>query len=282
MPLGVRPLRWPLRPTRCSKRDTCRGEWYCTTFCTVPTSIPSSRELVHTTAFSRSAFLNSRSVCRRASFESEPWCTPTLSFTSAVWKSVEASDSARDRVFTNTSVPEEEFITSTTRWMRAHDSESSFHNASSRHFDGYSTRSCNPRASSAFTTIASRERNEATFFSFPTVALKPTTCSLPARCLNRSSKSDSWLPRLESTSSCTSSTTTVRTFANAYRIFGPMSSAARDSGVVTMQIGGESRCRARSVCVVSPCLTARLTPVSLHQYCIRSSISLFNALSGVM
>src|SRR2546430_2669824 len=74
-PSETSPTPCPDRPIRCTSRETSRGELYCKTKSAVPTSIPSSREDVHTRA-RRPPDLNSSSICTRTSFERLPWCTP--------------------------------------------------------------------------------------------------------------------------------------------------------------------------------------------------------------
>src|SRR2546426_7665232 len=60
-PSETSPTPCPDRPIRCTSRETSRGELYCKTKSAVPTSIPSSREEVHTRA-RRPPDLNSESM----------------------------------------------------------------------------------------------------------------------------------------------------------------------------------------------------------------------------
>src|SRR5207245_1751872 len=69
------PTPWPDRPIRWTRRETSRGELYCRTKSAVPTSMPSSRDDVHTSA-RRPPLLNSSSIWTRTSFDRLPWCTP--------------------------------------------------------------------------------------------------------------------------------------------------------------------------------------------------------------
>lgn len=57
--------------------------------------------------------------------------------------------------------------------------------------------------------------------------------------------------------------------------------ACNVSGVVISMSGGLRACLVRSFVSVSPCLTASLTSRLLHHHARRSSMSRFNALSGV-
>ncbi len=71
-PRETAPTWWPARPTRCSPDATLGGDSTCTTRSTAPMSMPSSRELVATTAGSRPA-LRSSSISARCSLLTEPW-----------------------------------------------------------------------------------------------------------------------------------------------------------------------------------------------------------------
>ena len=75
-PFDTLPSRCPLLPTLWTRLVTCLGDMYCTTRSTDPTSMPSSRVLVHTSAFS-APDLKSCSTLSRSSLGSDPWWTPT-------------------------------------------------------------------------------------------------------------------------------------------------------------------------------------------------------------
>src|SRR5438046_1041916 len=74
-PSETSPTPWPDLPIRWTSLDTSRGELYCNTKSALPTSMPSSKDDVHTRARSRLA-LNSSSICTRTSFDRLPWWTP--------------------------------------------------------------------------------------------------------------------------------------------------------------------------------------------------------------
>ena len=102
LPVAVSPTRCPARPTRCNPAVAVFGDSICTTRSIAPTSIPSSSELVATSAGSSPRFSRS-STSLRASRETLPWCTrhttsPARSFTCA------ATRSALARSFTKISV----------------------------------------------------------------------------------------------------------------------------------------------------------------------------------
>ena len=126
-------------------------------------------------------------------------------------------------------------------------------------------------------------RNWATLSGLPMVADKPIIWkSLPIRFLIRSSAKDSWLPRLLSASSCTSSIITHCRLCRCWRRSQPESMACKVSGVVIRMSGGLRDWRVRSLVSVSPWRTASLMSRLLHHHSSRSSMSLFNARSGVM
>lgn len=126
-------------------------------------------------------------------------------------------------------------------------------------------------------------RNWATFSGLPIVADKPMSWkSLPVSHLSLSRARDSWLPRLLSASSWTSSTMTKRTCCRCWRKMKPVRIACSVSGVVMSMSGGLLVCLARSLVSVSPWRTANLTSRLLHHHSRRSSMSRFKALSGVM
>ena len=68
------PILWPARPALWIMRDTCLGELYWMTMSVDPTSIPSSRDDVHISAFI-SPLLKRSSMSMRFSLDRDPWCT---------------------------------------------------------------------------------------------------------------------------------------------------------------------------------------------------------------
>ena len=67
-------MRWLARPTRCSSRATPLGAPTCTTWSTLPQSMPRSSEAVATTARSRPDAI-AASTLRRCSTVRLPWCS---------------------------------------------------------------------------------------------------------------------------------------------------------------------------------------------------------------
>jgi len=101
-PLLGAPTWWPARPTRCRPRATLVGLSTWMTRSTAPMSMPSSSELVATSAGSRPA-LSSSSMARRCSRAMLPWCARTSSSPARSLRRC-ASRSARRRLFVNTIV----------------------------------------------------------------------------------------------------------------------------------------------------------------------------------
>ncbi len=101
-PSVLSPTRWPALPIRWISLETWRGELYWMAKSTEPTSMPSSRDEVQISPFSCSA-LNCSSMSTRMSLDREPWCTPTLKFSSHT-RYLAPSASAVSRVLTNNRV----------------------------------------------------------------------------------------------------------------------------------------------------------------------------------
>ncbi len=98
----VSPTRCPARPARCTILDTCLGELNWMTRSVLPTSMPSSRDDVHTRAL-RSPFLKRSSMSILFSFEREPWCT-SIEKSGSQRRYRAASHSAVSLVFTKNKV----------------------------------------------------------------------------------------------------------------------------------------------------------------------------------
>ncbi len=110
-------------------------------------------------------------------------------------------------------------------------------------------------------------RNLATSSGLPIVAESPTIWnSLLVICRSRSKARESWLPRLLSANSWTSSTTTHLTAWRCWRRCQPVRSTCNVSGVVISISGGLLDCLVLSRVSVSPCLTASFMSRLLHQY----------------
>ena len=77
-PLGVAPMAWPERPTRCKKAAMERGEPNWQTRSISPISIPSSSEAV-ATRHCNFPCLSCCSASRRRSLDMLPWCAITVS-----------------------------------------------------------------------------------------------------------------------------------------------------------------------------------------------------------
>ncbi len=115
-PLLGAPTWWPARPTRCSPRATLVGLSTWMTRSTAPMSMPSSSELVATSAGSRPA-LSSSSISRRCSRAMLPWWARTRSSPASSLRRC-ARRSLRRRLLVNTIVLLCERISSRMRgWM---------------------------------------------------------------------------------------------------------------------------------------------------------------------
>ncbi len=127
----------PARPTRCKPADTRFGDWSWITRSTDPMSIPSSSELVATSAGSSPA-LSARSRPSRRSRASEPWYGWASSFPASAFTRA-AIRSACARLLTNTSVVR-------ARWMYACTSSTTF---------GHTVPPTSPRSGTGETTASS-------------------------------------------------------------------------------------------------------------------------------
>ena len=97
-PLDTSPCLCPDLPARWISRETCRGDMYCMTKSTLPTSIPSSMELVQMMDFNSWA-LNFSSVSILMNLDSDEWWT---SMFSSIILNREERTSAISLVFTKT------------------------------------------------------------------------------------------------------------------------------------------------------------------------------------
>ena len=88
----------------------------------------------------------------------------------------------------------------------------------------------------------------------PIVAETPQRRTLGAIRERRASASSVCMPRLEPRSSCHSSTMTVRRCLNVCKDSGYESISVRLSGVMTIAVGGDCRCRSFTELEVSPVL----------------------------
>src|SRR5262245_24812878 len=282
------PTWCPARPMRCSPAATEGGDSTWATRSTAPMSMPSSSELVATTAGRRPA-LRSSSMTLRCSRLTEPWWArasppPAISLRRAQTRS------ASRRELANTIVERCPRTSSTRRSSmcgqmlaragapaaeprRGSPASSPIAAMSST---GTSTDSSNALAAGGATTVTGRApagppgsvpvpgvgpagawppRKRAASSSGRTVADSPIRCArgrpYPRSWSRRSRLSARCAPRLVATSEWTSSTITVSTAASASRAWD-VSSRNRDSGVVMRMSGGVRAKRRRSSAGVSP------------------------------
>ncbi len=118
----------------------------------------------------------------------------------------------------------------------------------------------------------------------PSVADNPQTISSGIHWRSRASASCSCAPRLLPSSSCHSSTTSMRSPAKAWRASARVSSRVRLSGVVTSALGNRRPWRARSAPLVSPVRRPmlQLMPSSSSGACRARAVSAASARIGVI
>ena len=223
-------------------------------------SMPSSKELVATTARSRPA-LRASSISARTCLLTEPWWArarsspPPASNHSSLRRAV--SFSAARREFANTSVD---------RALRI-ESRISFSTWGQGSFSGgVATRTSQlfPVPGATTTTSRSPPRKAATFSTGRTVADRATRCTSRSASRSRRSRLRArWVPRLEPATAWISSTITVSTSRRVSRA-EEVSIRYSDSGVVINTSGGLRRIRSRSRAGVSPERTPTVTSETLR------------------
>ena len=261
-------MAWPARPTRCRKAFTERGEPSWQTRAMSPMSMPSSSELVATSAFSMPDFsrCSASSRCSRARL---PWCAVTCASPrrSARWR---AARSATRRWLTKISVVRCWRINSASRsYSSPHTSSAitavsgergtSIARSRSRTWPAstIATSCAVPSLKSPGDALRSPTRKHAISCSGFTVADRPMrTGGRSHSASSRSSVSARCAPRLTPATACSSSTITVRTDFSMARPDADVSRMYSDSGVVTRMCGGRRRMRSRSAAGVSPVRTA--------------------------
>jgi hypothetical protein len=266
MPRLTAPTWWPARPMRWSPDATELGASTWMTRSTAPMSMPSSSELVATTAGSRPA-LRSSSISVRCSRLTEPWWARASSVSASSLR-LAHSRSARRRELANTMVERWARISSTSRssmWGQmeersgtpeadpdAGSSDGSPMAAMSS--TGTTTARSNAFSLGGATTLTGRgpPRKRATSSSGRTVADRPMRRAGRSSSSSRRSRLRArWAPRLVATTEWTSSTITVSTWARASRAL-EVSSRNSDSGVVMRMSGGWAGKRRRASAGVSP------------------------------
>jgi len=295
-PFDVFPIRCPDRPIRWTILVTSRGELYWMIKSVLPTSIPSSREDVHISVFN-SLDLNWSSASILACLDKDPWWTPK-GYPGVHIRNLEERISAPSRVFVKNSVETWSSIRALHRLRAAKDRGSRVNRADS-------TKSCSSTfgisTDRSICLIVSIEtvltglkvfslnkppRYLATSSGAPTVADNPIRWKLWDFCFVNSSKRSNatanCAPRSSWASSCISSIITHLTLWICERRFFPTKRIWNVSGVVINISGGFLDCFARSLWVVSPCLTATEIFKDSPQEIVLFNISRFNARSGVI
>ena len=139
------------------------------------------------------------------------------------------------------------------------------------------------RGASAIIASPSFDNHLATCSGFPTVADNPTFCMVePLNCSSLDIPTESCHPLSPAANSCTSSIITASTVRSNSLIFEPVNINWNVSGVVIITLGGFLTCFVRSDCLVSPCLSPKVSPTELTTSSSRLSTSRFSARNGVM
>jgi hypothetical protein len=233
---------------------------------TAPMSMPSSSELVATTAGRRPTFRSS-SISVRCSRLTEPWCARASSVPASSLRLAQ-SRSARRRELANTIVERWPRMSSTSRssmWGQIEDRSGtpaadpdagSFETSPMAAMSSTGTTTERSKAFSlgGATTVTGRRppRKRATSSSGRTVADRPMRRAGRSSSSSRRSRLRArWAPRLVATTEWTSSTITVSMWARASRAL-EVSSRNSDSGVVMRMSGGWFWKRRRASAGVSP------------------------------
>ena len=274
-----RPGAWPERPARCSSRATPLVEPICSTRSTGKKSTPKSRLDVQITALSWPLF-SAPSTHSRTALSSEPWCSASTPAQSGRASSTALNhSSACDRVFVNTrqvlllsisaitcgSMAKPRWPAQGKRWVClgsrvsitsvlgvAPLTSTPFGWPSSVCIASFRLPSVAdiPQTHKAPAVFAGCEASAAE--DVPFASTPPGGATGPHQVLSRASASWVCTPRLLPSSSCHSSTTTMRTEDSASRASALASMTDRLSGVVTSTDGQRRACALRSVPLVSP------------------------------